>query len=113
MWITKNGDSRTFFDPEDLRTFLDKLQEQAHLMETATLPLQDIRETPSETNHPEATFNPERGTTLDPQPRGRDLERLAKSHDDRGQVLQAVAMYTQMLDRDKSRSPLKPTAAPT
>ncbi|KAJ1214284.1 hypothetical protein NDU88_001907 [Pleurodeles waltl] len=43
MWITKNGDSRTFFDPEDLRTFLDKLQEQAHPMETTTLPLQDIR----------------------------------------------------------------------
>ncbi|KAJ1153351.1 hypothetical protein NDU88_006112 [Pleurodeles waltl] len=43
MWITKNGDSRTFFDPEDLRTFLDNLQEQAHPMETTTLPLQDIR----------------------------------------------------------------------
>ncbi|KAJ1174366.1 hypothetical protein NDU88_006188 [Pleurodeles waltl] len=43
MWITKNGDLRTFFDPEDLRTFLDKLQEQAHPMETNTLPIQDIR----------------------------------------------------------------------
>ncbi|KAJ1213661.1 hypothetical protein NDU88_001293 [Pleurodeles waltl] len=34
MWITKTGESRTFFDPEDLRTFLDRLQEQAQLMET-------------------------------------------------------------------------------
>ncbi|KAJ1201482.1 hypothetical protein NDU88_005291 [Pleurodeles waltl] len=102
MWITTNGDSRTFFDPEDLRTFLDKLQEQAQPMETTTLPLQDIQGIPSETNHPEAIFNPERGTTMDPQPRGRDLERRTKSHDDRGQVLQAVAMYTQMSDRDKS-----------
>ncbi|KAJ1161595.1 hypothetical protein NDU88_002079 [Pleurodeles waltl] len=43
MWITKNGESRTFFDPEDLRTFLDRLQEQAQPMETTTLTLQDIR----------------------------------------------------------------------
>ncbi|KAJ1138487.1 hypothetical protein NDU88_004870 [Pleurodeles waltl] len=26
MWITKNGESQTFIDPEDLRTFLDRLQ---------------------------------------------------------------------------------------
>ncbi|KAJ1200052.1 hypothetical protein NDU88_003880 [Pleurodeles waltl] len=41
--------------------------------------------------------------------RGRDPERLARSHDDRGQVLHAVAVYTQLSERDKSRSPLKPT----
>ncbi|KAJ1194594.1 hypothetical protein NDU88_003882 [Pleurodeles waltl] len=46
MWITKNGESRTFFDPEDLRTFLDRLQEQAQPMETTTLTLQDIRGDP-------------------------------------------------------------------
>ncbi|KAJ1098576.1 hypothetical protein NDU88_003684 [Pleurodeles waltl] len=43
MWITKNGESQTFFDPEDLKTFLDRLQEQAQPMETTTLTLQDIR----------------------------------------------------------------------
>ncbi|KAJ1154843.1 hypothetical protein NDU88_007586 [Pleurodeles waltl] len=112
MWITKNGESRTSFDPEDLRKFLDKLQEQANPMETTTLTLQDIRGVSSGTSHPETAFNPEGGTTMDPHSRGRDLERLTKSHDDRGQVLQAVAMYTQMSDRDKSRSPLKPTVAP-
>ncbi|KAJ1122176.1 hypothetical protein NDU88_000680 [Pleurodeles waltl] len=77
-WITKNGDSRTFFDPEDLRTFLDKIQEQAHPMETTTLPLQDIRGTPSETSHPEAIFNPERGTTMDPQTQGKRLVETRK-----------------------------------
>ncbi|KAJ1087619.1 hypothetical protein NDU88_000786 [Pleurodeles waltl] len=43
--------------------------------------------------------------------RGRDLERLARSYDDRGLVLHAVAVHTQLSERDKSRSPLKPTAA--
>ncbi|KAJ1088526.1 hypothetical protein NDU88_001683 [Pleurodeles waltl] len=28
MWITKNGESRNFYDPEDLRTFLEGLQDQ-------------------------------------------------------------------------------------
>ncbi|KAJ1180582.1 hypothetical protein NDU88_005803 [Pleurodeles waltl] len=51
-------------------------------------------------------------TTDDSHPRGRDLERLMKSHDDRGQVLQALAMHTQIADRDRSRSPLKPTRTP-
>ncbi|KAJ1170839.1 hypothetical protein NDU88_002710 [Pleurodeles waltl] len=40
------------------------------------------------------------------------MERLTKSHDDRGQVLQAVAMHMQLADRDKSRSPMKPTLTP-
>ncbi|KAJ1128454.1 hypothetical protein NDU88_006832 [Pleurodeles waltl] len=43
MWITKNGESRTFFDPGDLRTFLDRLQEQAQPIETTTQTLQDMR----------------------------------------------------------------------
>ncbi|KAJ1149048.1 hypothetical protein NDU88_001868 [Pleurodeles waltl] len=113
MWITKNGESLTFFDPEDLRIFLDRLQEQEQPMETTTLTLQDIRGLSSGASHPETTSNPEGGATMDLQSRGRDLERLTKSHDDRGQVLLAVAMYTQLSDRDKSRSPLKPTVAPT
>ncbi|KAJ1201632.1 hypothetical protein NDU88_005438 [Pleurodeles waltl] len=40
---------------------------------------------------------------------GRDPERLARSHDNRGQVLHAVAVCTQLSERDKSKSPLKPT----
>ncbi|KAJ1177306.1 hypothetical protein NDU88_002565 [Pleurodeles waltl] len=39
MWITKNGESRNFYDPEDLRTFLEGLQDQTQFMEmTAQLP---------------------------------------------------------------------------
>ncbi|KAJ1097687.1 hypothetical protein NDU88_002804 [Pleurodeles waltl] len=53
MWITKNGESRTFFDPEDLRIFLDRLQEQAQPMEMTTLTLQDIRGTPLQEEEPE------------------------------------------------------------
>ncbi|KAJ1121990.1 hypothetical protein NDU88_000496 [Pleurodeles waltl] len=48
--------------------------------------------------------------------RGKDgrsgSERLREECAPWGQVLQAVAMHTQITDRDKSRSPLKPTAAP-
>ncbi|KAJ1148605.1 hypothetical protein NDU88_001433 [Pleurodeles waltl] len=43
-------------------------------------------------------------------PRGRDLERLMNSHDYRRQVLHAVALHTQVADKDKSHSPLKPPA---
>ncbi|KAJ1163029.1 hypothetical protein NDU88_003492 [Pleurodeles waltl] len=66
MWITKNGESRTFFDPEDLRTFLDRLQEQTQPMETTTPTPQDIREVSSGTNHPESASNSEGEATMDP-----------------------------------------------
>ncbi|KAJ1097978.1 hypothetical protein NDU88_003094 [Pleurodeles waltl] len=46
-------------------------------------------------------------TTADSHSRGRDLERLTKSHNDRGQ-----AMHEEVADRDKSFSLLKPTLAP-
>ncbi|KAJ1206815.1 hypothetical protein NDU88_002212 [Pleurodeles waltl] len=90
MWITKNGESRTFFDLEDLRIFLDRLQEQAQPMETTTLTLQDIRGLSLGASHPETASNPEGGATMDPHSRGRDLERLTKSHDNRGQFSQCV-----------------------
>ncbi|KAJ1084349.1 hypothetical protein NDU88_004500 [Pleurodeles waltl] len=34
MWITKNGESRTFYDPEDLRMFLEWLHDTSQTMET-------------------------------------------------------------------------------
>ncbi|KAJ1188723.1 hypothetical protein NDU88_005480 [Pleurodeles waltl] len=34
MWITKNGESRTFNDPEDLRMFLEGLHDTSQTMET-------------------------------------------------------------------------------
>ncbi|KAJ1164971.1 hypothetical protein NDU88_005401 [Pleurodeles waltl] len=32
MWITKNGESRTFYDPEDLKTFLEGLHDPTQSM---------------------------------------------------------------------------------
>ncbi|KAJ1169513.1 hypothetical protein NDU88_001406 [Pleurodeles waltl] len=105
MWITKNGESRTFYDPEDLKSFLEGLHDPTQPMESAT---QDTQNQTRGMGHPEIALDTDGRPTTDPQTRGRDLERLTKSFDDRGQVLQAVAMHTQLSDRDKSRSPLKP-----
>ncbi|KAJ1141529.1 hypothetical protein NDU88_007859 [Pleurodeles waltl] len=109
MWITKNGESRDFYDPDDLRVFLEGLQNQTQSMVTATPIHPDMLGPLSSvallTPAPEVVGQ----TTADSHPRGRDLERLTKSHDDRGQVPQAVAIHTQITDRDKYRSPLKST----
>ncbi|KAJ1122722.1 hypothetical protein NDU88_001207 [Pleurodeles waltl] len=117
MWITKNGESRNFYNPEDLRAFLeslqDQMQDQTQSMETTAQTTQSTRSPSSGTSRPAPASELEVRSTIDPPTRGRDLERLAKSYDDRGQVLQAVAMHTQLSDRDKSRSPLKPTMDPT
>ncbi|KAJ1193030.1 hypothetical protein NDU88_002336 [Pleurodeles waltl] len=110
-WITKNGASKDFYDPEDLRSFLDGLS----LMDSSTpTPHQD--RTVADQNTPSQDLAPGgSGSDYHPPlsyPRGRDLERL-NSHDDRGQVLHAVALHTQVADRAKSHSPLKPPAEPT
>ncbi|KAJ1180521.1 hypothetical protein NDU88_005742 [Pleurodeles waltl] len=112
MWIIKNNVSKDLYDPTDLSLYLDSFSDRP--MDTASrsqpqalitttlnsLPKESALEQP---NHdPSETLN-----------RGRDLERLSKNHDDRGQVLHAVAKYTQVTDRDKSCSPLKPSPAPT
>ncbi|KAJ1201436.1 hypothetical protein NDU88_005245 [Pleurodeles waltl] len=34
MWITKNGESQNFYNPEDLRAFLEGFQDQTQSMET-------------------------------------------------------------------------------
>ncbi|KAJ1164217.1 hypothetical protein NDU88_004662 [Pleurodeles waltl] len=109
MWITKNGISKDFYDPEDLRAFLDDLS----LTDSSTLtPHRDVmatdQNTPSQDLAPGGSGSDHQ--SVFPCPRGRDLERLLHSHDDRGQVLHAVALHTQVADRDKSRSPLKPIA---
>ncbi|KAJ1124570.1 hypothetical protein NDU88_003020 [Pleurodeles waltl] len=108
MWITKNGELRTFYDPEDLKTFLEGLHDPTQPMESATQPPQDTQNQTRGMGQPEIALDTDGRPTTDPQTRGRDLERLTKSVDDRGQVLQAVAMHTQLSDRDKSQSPLKP-----
>ncbi|KAJ1210477.1 hypothetical protein NDU88_005841 [Pleurodeles waltl] len=112
MWITKNGASKDFYDPEDLRSFLDGLS----LTDSSTsTPHRDT--TVADQNTPSHDLAPGGSGSAHqislPCPRGRDLERLLHSHDDRGQVLHAVALHAQLADRDKSRSPLKPLAEPT
>ncbi|KAJ1219243.1 hypothetical protein NDU88_006812 [Pleurodeles waltl] len=112
MWITKNGASKDFYDPEDLRSFLDGLS----LMDSSTLtPHRDAtiadQSTPSTDLAPRGSGSVQHHSLS--YPRGRDLERLLNSHNDRGQVLYAAALYWQVVDRDKSCSPLKPPAEPT
>ncbi|KAJ1208256.1 hypothetical protein NDU88_003642 [Pleurodeles waltl] len=111
MWVTKNGVSKDFYDPEDLRLFLDSFQHQ---------PMDSFTQTRLQDNPGDNSYSTppgmERGGAerYDPDncPRGRDLERLTRSHDDSGQVFHAVAQHTQLSERDKSRSPLKPAPAP-
>ncbi|KAJ1157941.1 hypothetical protein NDU88_010638 [Pleurodeles waltl] len=111
MWDTKNGVSKDFHNPEDLRLFLDSFQYQTKDPATSNRP-QDTMED----NGYIPSSGPEKGNMdrYDPDncPRGRDLERLTGAHDDRGQVLHAVAAHTQLSERDKSRSPLKQTPHP-
>ncbi|KAJ1213552.1 hypothetical protein NDU88_001186 [Pleurodeles waltl] len=108
MWVTKNGVSRDFYSPKDLRLFLDSFQTQTKDPTTSNR-LQDTME--DDGHIPSSGL--EKGSTdrynPDTCPRGRDLERLTRAHDDRGQVLHTVAAHTQLSERDKSRSPLKPT----
>ncbi|KAJ1088167.1 hypothetical protein NDU88_001326 [Pleurodeles waltl] len=112
MWVTKNGVSRDFYNPEELKLFLDSFQHQPTDSISTSCPL-DV----SGGNEDNRTFPPglEKEGTIrndtDNGQKGRDLERLARSHDDRVQVLHAVAVHTQLSERDKSCSPLKPAAA--
>ncbi|KAJ1200491.1 hypothetical protein NDU88_004315 [Pleurodeles waltl] len=110
MWVTKNSVYKDFYNPEELRLFLDSFQHQPMDSISTSRP-QDA----SGDDEVSGTFPPglekESTTQYDANTcqRGRDLERLARSHDDRGQVLHAVAVHTQLSERDKFRSPLKPT----
>ncbi|KAJ1088002.1 hypothetical protein NDU88_001161 [Pleurodeles waltl] len=95
MWITKNGVSKDFYNPEDLKLFLDFFQTQTKQPASPNWSqdtMEEDRRTPSS--------GPEKGNTErhDPNtcPRGRDLERLTRAHDDRGQVLLAVVAHTQL-----------------
>ncbi|KAJ1128695.1 hypothetical protein NDU88_007070 [Pleurodeles waltl] len=112
MWVTKNGVSKDFYNPEELRLFLDSFQSQPK-DSTNSNGLHDI----AGDDKGNGTFpsGKEKANTAlydaDASQRGRDMERLARSHNDRGQVLPVVVTHTQLLKRDKSRSPLKPATA--
>ncbi|KAJ1202881.1 hypothetical protein NDU88_006676 [Pleurodeles waltl] len=114
MWVPKNGVSKDFYNPEELKLFLDSFQHQPMDSTTTTRP-QDTSGDDDDSGISPPGLAKESMVRYDTDncPRGSDLERLARSHDDRGQVLHAVAVHTQLSERDKSRSPLKPATVPT
>ncbi|KAJ1217017.1 hypothetical protein NDU88_004614 [Pleurodeles waltl] len=90
--------------PRDRITDMEACEHQTQSMDTASSirPQDQLGSLPgvaSSASAPEDKVRPAAGS----HPRGRDLERLTKSYDDKGQVLQAVAMHTWIADRDKSR----------
>ncbi|KAJ1162171.1 hypothetical protein NDU88_002646 [Pleurodeles waltl] len=112
MWVTQKNVSKDFYDPMNLCIFLNSLS--VHPMDTAILPQPQNLST-TVTNQLPTESTPERmeRCTLDTPDQSRDLDRLSKNYDDRGQELHAVAKHTQVADRDKACSPIKPPAAPT
>ncbi|KAJ1210267.1 hypothetical protein NDU88_005633 [Pleurodeles waltl] len=79
MWITKNGESRTFYDPEDLKSFLEGLHDPTQPMESTTQSPQDTQNQTRGMGQSEIALDTDGRPTTDPQTRGRDLERLTKS----------------------------------
>ncbi|KAJ1198491.1 hypothetical protein NDU88_002332 [Pleurodeles waltl] len=79
MWITKNGESRTFYDPEDLKSFLEGLHDPTQSMESTTQPPQDTQNQTRGMGQSEIALDTDGRPTTDPQTRGRDLERLTKN----------------------------------
>ncbi|KAJ1202366.1 hypothetical protein NDU88_006166 [Pleurodeles waltl] len=110
MLVTKNGVSKDFYNPDELRLFLDSFQSQP--MDSLNTDSEhdivggsDRAETPHSGIEKVKMALHNTGAS----DRGRDMERLTRSYDDRGQILHAVVTHTQLSERDKSRSPLKPT----
>ncbi|KAJ1144685.1 hypothetical protein NDU88_010982 [Pleurodeles waltl] len=110
MWVTKNGVSKDFYNPDELRLFLDSFQSQP-MDSISTDCMHDIVGDSEDVGTPHLGKEKTNTASYDAgaSHRGIDMERLARSYDDRGQVLHAVVTHTQLSERDKSRSPLKPT----
>ncbi|KAJ1161614.1 hypothetical protein NDU88_002098 [Pleurodeles waltl] len=110
MWVTKNGVSKDLYNPDELRLFLDSFQSQP-MDSTSTDCSHDI----AGDSEGVGTFPSGKEKTntalydTEASQRGRDIERLARLYDDTVQVLHGVVTHTQLSERDKSRSPLKPT----
>ncbi|KAJ1198425.1 hypothetical protein NDU88_002266 [Pleurodeles waltl] len=97
MWVTKNGVSKDFYNPDELRLFLDSFQSQP--MDSISKDcvhgiVGDIDgvETPHLGKEKTNTALYDAGASH----RGRDMERLTRSYDDRGQILHAVVTHTQL-----------------
>ncbi|KAJ1114902.1 hypothetical protein NDU88_003132 [Pleurodeles waltl] len=113
MWVTNNGISKDFCNPDELSLFLDSFQHQS--MDSANPDRSQDTAREDEGGGPLPPGPEKEGSirhNTNINQRGRDAERLARLHNDRGQVLHTVAAYTQLSERDKSRSPLKSTIVP-
>ncbi|KAJ1137678.1 hypothetical protein NDU88_004076 [Pleurodeles waltl] len=104
MWVTKNRVSKDFYNPEDLRLFLDSFQPQP--MYPSSLNRQHNIEGDHEGNGTFPSGMEKANTALydtDASQRGRDKERLGRSHDDRGpHVSPPPTEPTMMSDKDHS-----------
>ncbi|KAJ1156366.1 hypothetical protein NDU88_009088 [Pleurodeles waltl] len=76
VWITKNGESQDFYDPVDLQVFLEGLQDHTQPIDMETLIW-------NQDTHSLLPRVPPSAPILEAG--GWDLERLMKSHHDRGQ----------------------------
>ncbi|KAJ1215648.1 hypothetical protein NDU88_003256 [Pleurodeles waltl] len=111
MWLTKKGQSKGFYDMEDMHLFLDGLMATAMDLNPSILP-SELLEDPLGT---QSSYTPEDGCNSGDgmsRHRGRDLERLSRPQSDRNQTLLAVAQHIQPPDRDKTCTPLKPMTLP-
>ncbi|KAJ1115346.1 hypothetical protein NDU88_003570 [Pleurodeles waltl] len=95
MWVTKNGVSKDFYNPDKLRLFLDSFQSQP--IDSLNIDSEhdivggsDRAETPHSGMEKAKTARHDTGASH----RGRDMERLTRSYDDRGQILHAVVTHT-------------------
>ncbi|KAJ1180698.1 hypothetical protein NDU88_005915 [Pleurodeles waltl] len=95
MWVTKNRVSKDFYNPEELQLFLDSFQPQS--MDSTSTSGSHDNGGDNERNLPpgqEKTDTAQCDTGVGQ--RGTDIERMVRSHDDRGQVLHAVVTHTQL-----------------
>ncbi|KAJ1172073.1 hypothetical protein NDU88_003925 [Pleurodeles waltl] len=98
MRVPKNGVSKDFYNPEELQLFLDSFQPQS--MDSTSISGSHDNGGDNEGNQPpgqEKTDTAQCDTGVGQ--RGRDIERMVRSHDDRGQVLHAVVTHTQLSER--------------
>ncbi|KAJ1141957.1 hypothetical protein NDU88_008285 [Pleurodeles waltl] len=106
MWATKNGVSKDFYNPEELRLFLDSFQHQPMDSTTTTRPRDASGDDEdSDISPPELEKESMVRYDTDNCPRGRDLERLAKSHDDRETYPRRAD--PEIVKRGRTRSNLK------
>ncbi|KAJ1152983.1 hypothetical protein NDU88_005755 [Pleurodeles waltl] len=112
IWVTKNGQSKDFYDPEDLRLYLDDLSTTLMDLTPQNMPA-DVTKDFLVALLPLIPLEGRPVGARKTHQRGRDLVRLSRPHDDRDKVLLAVEHYTQQMDRDNSCSPLKPVPTST